>query len=645
MPETPHGKPAEYHVLKRGEMLGPFSEAELRAALADGRFEMRDFVQVEGEVAWRPLGRILDAPGDEMKGAVAPDWHSILKWAWLRLRYNLDEQTMAAGSICLVLGTLALVLSRFPFVFWMPWFLAAIVAAITLFRRNHEGKGALLLAAVICVPWLVHNYGPILHTQKAARITQNAPAGNPPAPVPVLAPEPSIPAAAPATPNPAPAPVAAIATPTPSAVTLIPAAAGPPALPSSANSIPPTGGTAASAAPAPAAPAPESLLAMAGRIADSVVPFFVGAKASVPTLPTPAQLTAPLASALQDFKLGDKSFGALTEPDVDLVQSHNDAFVIVKGTNGSGSGFICRVGDKTWLFSNIHVVSEIKEPTITQLNGVPIVPGAAELAAGPDIARMSLTKLPMHPLEAITDFENDVHIGDAVAVLGNSGGGGVVTSLKGKVVGIGPDRLEVSAQFIPGNSGSPIVHVKTGKVIGIATYLTRRYEEFAPNTPEATPSPRDKTGAVVVRRFGYRIDKVPVWEPVNWGELSREAQQIDQISKLTEDIFNFLAVLHNGGEPQFATDALRRPAMEWLEKLKNHRVGDSDRLSATQSFLNALRFMVRGDVATANGQLRYTYFRNRLAEEQKVRDRLYKAFDGDLAKLGSPLSQHAYHRR
>jgi hypothetical protein len=296
------------------------------------------------------------------------------------------------------------------------------------------------------------------------------------------------------------------------------------------------------------------------------------------------------------------------------------------------------VGDRTWLFSNIHVVSEIQQPVFTRLDGVVVPPEVGAVAAGPDIARLALSQPPPHPLEATTDFDHDVHIGDAVVVLGNSGGGGVVTSLTGKVVGIGPDRLEVSAEFIPGNSGSPIVHVRTGKVIGIATYLTRRYEEFVSNGQSG------KDGAVVVRRYGYRIDKVPAWEPIIWPELYQEANQIEEIGKLTEDIFNFLDALRNKREPSFATDTLRRPATEWLTNIRGHRSSESDRLSETQRFLNALRFMVRGDVGNATGRLRYTYFRNRLGEEQKVRDRLYKEFDSDLASISAPLSRHSYNK-
>jgi hypothetical protein len=612
-------------------MFGPFSEEELRAGVADGRFEVRDFVQVEGQVVWQPLGRILEASEEELRGAVAPDWVCILKWAWVRLRYNLDEQGALAGVTCLVLGTLSLALSNWPFVFWIPWFLAAVVAAIALFRRKREAAGGLILLAVLTVPWLFHFFGPKVAAQKSERgVEVSAIAMEKPAvsePKPILAPAP-----APALVEKAPAPIPGLATePTASAPVTEPVAPVAPLSPA----ITPAAGTVATIAPhyvpAPAEPAQasppsatppsESILSTAGKLAGAVMPFLAD-KSSLPSTPG--------ATPPADAKAAEQEAAAA---EANLLQSHNDAFVIVKGSNGSGSGFICRQREKTWLFSNIHVVSEIKQPVITRLDGVALSVGSAEVAGGPDIARMALANAPEHPLEVISDFETNVHIGDEIVVLGNSGGGGVVTSLKGKVVGIGPDRLEVSAEFIPGNSGSPIVHLKSGKVIGIATYLTRRYEQF---------SSSGSNGSVVVRRFGYRIDKVPAWEPVNWGELYAEADQLEQISKLTEDIFDFSEALRSGKEPSFATDALRRPAQEWESKLRAKNMSGSDRLSATQSFLNALRFMVKGDVANARVQFRYTYFRNRLTSEEKIRDRLYQAFDSELAKLNSPLSRHSY---
>jgi hypothetical protein len=351
------------------------------------------------------------------------------------------------------------------------------------------------------------------------------------------------------------------------------------------------------------------------------------------------------------------------------VQRHADALVVIEGKDGSGSGFTCRADGKTWLFTNIHVLAGMQQPRFTGLNGSALKLGAADAAAKHDILRIAVTEEPAQPLEAITDFARDVRLGDAILVLGNSGGGGVVTSLPGEIVGIGPDRLEVSAAFIPGNSGSPIVHVKTGKVIGVATYLTKRYEEFSakpqaeatptPSTPAPSHPPRpgptqpDRSpesrhqpqpraggaapGEIVVRRFAFRIDSVRTWEPVNWNLFAQNAAQVTQISRLTGDIFDFVTALRKKEDPQFATDTLRRPAAEWMRIIGRRGVSPVDQRRATEGFLRALRTMVRADVAEAENRLRYTYFREALRSERAVRDQLFAGFDKVAKDMASPV--------
>jgi hypothetical protein len=114
---------------------------------------------MEGEEDWRPVGQILGLEVAEIHGAVAPDWKTILKWGWLRLRYNLGEQSLPAGGVFLAIGTLTLALSRWPFLLWLPWFGGAVVCAIPLLRRKKEVHGALLLVGVVCIPFLFAIFG------------------------------------------------------------------------------------------------------------------------------------------------------------------------------------------------------------------------------------------------------------------------------------------------------------------------------------------------------------------------------------------------------------------------------------------------------------------------------------------------------
>jgi hypothetical protein len=325
----------------------------------------------------------------------------------------------------------------------------------------------------------------------------------------------------------------------------------------------------------------------------------------------------------------------------DLVQRHRDSLIVIRGNDGSGSGFLCRKGERVWLFTNNHVAAGMPNPVFTRLDGSRVNVGTAEAAAGYDAMRLVVPDAVARPLECVTTLEDVARIDDDVVVLGNSGGGGVVTSIPGKLVGIGPDRIEVSAEFIPGNSGSPVVHVSSGKVIGIATYLTRRYEEFSSSgeAVQGRPGGGNLKGTIVTRRFAFRLDNVPKWEPVNWRLFQTEAQQIRQISAVTEDIFDFLGTIRRREKPSFSTDTLRRPAQQWLDVVEKPRLSEVDKYNATRSFLNTLRSMVRTDIAVAETRLRYTFFREQLAEERTVRDKLYKAFDNESRRMSSSLNR------
>lgn len=650
-----------FYVLKQGEILGPFSGDELKAAVETGRFSFRDLVQREGQPIWQPLGRILETSGDDSFGAIAPDWRSILTWAWVRIRYDLGEQSLGAGALCLGVGTLALALSRWPMVFWVPWFGAAIVASIILLRRQRAEHGLLLLVGIVCIPLASIALRPKAAVQSDRAVieeTNNAV-------------EPSAPTAIPAT-------VAVVRETSPKPVVeplpIIPALETP-SLPSPASprvTVLETPGQPAPLPPAPPQTTPEQANAaqpegpgFVQRTVDLLSKFTSKSDEQAPSKLPAKPVEQPTNSATAANPESEKpSSGSETAAPGDLVQSHTNAFVLIKGRDSSGSGFICRVGSQAFLFTNIHVIAGMQQPQFTTLDGASVALGAADAAAGHDIMRFALPKSPTQPLEAMTDIANNVRIDDEVAVLGNSGGGGVVTSIKGKVVGIGPDRIEVSAEFIPGNSGSPIIHVKTGKVIGVATYLTKRYEEFAngssPSTPpdnnpppQSTPPPRpgfapprnptpppsprgSESGSVVVRRFAYRIDSVRVWEPVNWAIFRQESEQIHQISRLTEDVIGFLGAIRNRQQPSFLTDTLRRPANQWLTSISNQRLSAADRLRATEGFLRTLRSMVRADVSAAEASLRYSYFRDDLRNEREARDRLYEAFDAQAKRMASP---------
>ncbi len=174
----------------------------------------------------------------------------------------------------------------------------------------------------------------------------------------------------------------------------------------------------------------------------------------------------------------------------------------------SGSGFVARMDGQTYIFTNQHVILgadqiEFKTATGETLNSLV---RSVELASERDMARL-----------LITDRENALSVSAHVlmdmplAVFGNSEGGGVATELFGKVTGVGADLVEVSAEFVSGNSGSPVIN-ESKEVIGIASYVS-----FSrPNRTTENTRFENKT-----RRFCYRLTNVQ-WAPVRWKQYNEK---------------------------------------------------------------------------------------------------------------------------
>ena len=243
----------------------------------------------------------------------------------------------------------------------------------------------------------------------------------------------------------------------------------------------------------------------------------------------------------------------------------------------------------------------------------------AASAVGHDIFRMQLGPGGT-PFEVMLKVDENAAIDDEVVVLGNSEGAGVINTIKGRIVGIGPQLVEVDAPFQPGNSGSPIVHLKTGKVIGVATYLTIKKYDAA--TKEVLKAP-------VIRRFGYRLDSVKTWQPVNWPAFYAQAAEVQAIETLTGDLDNFLVDL--GKDSRVTAGAHTNPAIktridQWLAD-KKKRMSPKDVATVDQNFISFLRVACRSDIAAAQPRLTYDYFQRQLGVQQQQRGEIADIFD------------------
>ena len=157
-------------------------------------------------------------------------------------------------------------------------------------------------------------------------------------------------------------------------------------------------------------------------------------------------------------------------PAVALFNQVRPSLLIINTGSGTGSGFVAEIDGKKRLITNAHVLRGGRPFEAKSLDGQRLKLGTTiYLGNECDLCMIEIldTEIPGLVLAI-----NQPALEESVFVFGNSDGGGVATTTEGKILGIGPDRIEVSAPFVLGNSGSPIM-LGDGTVIGVATYVSR----------------------------------------------------------------------------------------------------------------------------------------------------------------------------
>jgi hypothetical protein len=147
------------------------------------------------------------------------------------------------------------------------------------------------------------------------------------------------------------------------------------------------------------------------------------------------------------------------------------ALVFVETGVGRGSAFVAAVDGKPYIFSNQHNFMGATKLELRAMHGGLLDFDSFEFCRDRDLVRFKLKPGQEKGLSVLTLAEGSPGIGDRILVYGNSAGGNVATELKGKVLGVGPSDIEVDADIVSGNSGSPILDT-AGRVLGVATYVT-----------------------------------------------------------------------------------------------------------------------------------------------------------------------------
>ncbi len=259
------------------------------------------------------------------------------------------------------------------------------------------------------------------------------------------------------------------------------------------------------------------------------------------------------------------------------------------GDRSAGSGFIARMDGKTYIFTNQHVIMGAVNIEILSTTGDKLIPRGVELSMTRDIARMPLADDDPHEGLVISDKPA---LDMKLAVFGNSEGGGVATELYGKVTGVTADLVEVSAEFVAGNSGSPVLNQER-EVIGIVTYV-----KFS--APENSDEDSDEEAESKARRFCYRLTNV-AWTPVNWKKFTKEyGSAYLETEALVESIFDVVYGWSNDPFGYVPRDFRNYDLRKWAKEhndMVDKIVRLSDKGSATQHELDNINKQISNDIA------------------------------------------------
>ncbi len=179
----------------------------------------------------------------------------------------------------------------------------------------------------------------------------------------------------------------------------------------------------------------------------------------------------------------------------------DNALVFVSTGVGRGSAFVAEMDGKIYVLSNQHNFMGANKLELRAMHGGLLEFESFEFSRTRDLVRFELSDESAAGLGVLRLSNIAPTIGQEVVVYGNSAGGNVATELRGEVLGVGPRDIEVDAEIVSGNSGSPILDT-SGAVIGVATYVSFE-TKFEKNDARKEIFKGTRFGKT--RRYGVRI--------------------------------------------------------------------------------------------------------------------------------------------
>jgi hypothetical protein len=337
-----------------------------------------------------------------------------------------------------------------------------------------------------------------------------------------------------------------------------------------------------------------------------------------------------------------------TDPSIPLGLNPQQAraLVLIKGDYGEGTGFLAKTKDGFAVITNLHVIAANPHLQITTAAGAQIKTTRLQGASDRDLAMFLIQDDHYSYLDLADLAQDNVQTYDDVITPGNSEGGEVMLNTKGTILGIGPEKVEISNPIYHGNSGGPVFHLKSGKVVGVVTEGMK----VRPSDWLDKASAANAASAIsgTVRYFALRIDDVPNWETYDMDGFLAQTTFLKHFQEQSRAIDSFLngAVYDKAGISSPSSEGGPPTARYYLnnDKIRGyvddfHQLtsgsDNSQKLDAQRELMMNLQGQADADLPTIQNPNNFYSFE---AQQAKKELTYRTALKDEIEKIGDRIS-------
>jgi S1-C subfamily serine protease len=318
-----------------------------------------------------------------------------------------------------------------------------------------------------------------------------------------------------------------------------------------------------------------------------------------------------------------------------LTEDQARAVVLIAGDNAEGTGFLVKTAAGPVVVTNLHVISNNPNLKITTNTGQQITVLSLMGASDRDLAMIAIKDDNYSYLPLAADVSGTAQPGDEVITPGNSEGGDVVLNTDGKVLGIGPEKVEFDNPIYHGNSGGPVFHRKSGEVLGVVTEAEK--VDVSDDLDKTSFANRNSAIGGSMRYFGLRVDTVPNWEPYDWQRFQGETAFLDQFDKRSRCLDSYLNT-PNDNKPDsilyLQDDKIVKADASYFDQANG--ADGSQKIDALREWMSDLEGLVETDMDTIQQADNFYSF-----DQQRARDEIAyrKALKKELDNISTNISR------